>query len=198
MALTFLASMVLATSAVPIPNLFWATDESDHLLAPSGFALPKSPRYQASFASEMGSLSSCSSSPEGVWRPLVDQYGYQGWQAPEAGHLSASIGSVGGGSVRTLGLWVLLPVFPDTEMQGWDEAYPRPPWAQQVHQTREVPHGHSKLASLLCLRTTGSLIWTFKTSTSMWPFCRVMVGDGHFQYAILPFSLSSAPWVFTK
>lgn len=60
-------------------------DELDRLLAPTGVTPSMYPRSQDSSASESGSSSSCSSSPEGVGRPSVDQYGYQGWQALETG-----------------------------------------------------------------------------------------------------------------
>lgn len=60
-------------------DLFWAPDESDCLLAPSGVAPHMTPRSQDSSASELSSLSSHSTSPEEVCRPPAYQHCYQSW-----------------------------------------------------------------------------------------------------------------------
>lgn len=58
------ALSLLPSLGTPIPALFWATDESDCLLAPSGIAPPMLLRSWDTFDSELGPLSSCSASSD--------------------------------------------------------------------------------------------------------------------------------------
>lgn len=63
---------------VPIPSLFWATDESLQLLVPSGLASPLSSETQGSLALRSGSSSH---SPSSVPHqgPFMEHSGYQDW-----------------------------------------------------------------------------------------------------------------------
>lgn len=73
----YLVLAIWLPSSALVLTSFWATDESDRLLAPSGLAPPLSPETQCSSAPRVGSSSSHSPLPDPHWGPFMEHYGHQ-------------------------------------------------------------------------------------------------------------------------
>ncbi|KAG6936528.1 ORF V, partial [Chelydra serpentina] len=98
---------------------------------------------------------------------------------------------------------VLLPLFPNPQVEGGVTSHPSPSRTQQIHGKVEVPNAfpgdyYPLTGDWYAALDMKDAYFHIAIYPPQRHFLRFVVNQQHFQFTVLPFGLSTAPRVFTK